>query len=80
MCVYVCVFVCVWFIVCTIIVYFSYRNPFEVTEKFIQDYNNAQSLQEKEQLDDAAFKMLQRIKVSHILVYRIYSHISRPVR
>ena len=47
--------------------FLSYRNPFEVTEKFIHDYNNAQTLPEKEQLDDAAFKMLQRIKVILLL-------------
>ncbi|CAH1789866.1 unnamed protein product [Owenia fusiformis] len=38
------------------------RNPLEVTEGFVHQFNNAKSLSEKERLEELATKMLMRIK------------------
>lgn len=38
------------------------RNPLEVSEDFVQDYNNAKDFDEKEKLEQSAQKMLERSK------------------
>lgn len=47
------------------LLYCCYRNPLEVSEDFVQDYNNAKDLDEKEKLEQSAQKMLERAKVRH---------------
>ena len=42
------------------------RNPLEVTEEFIQQFNNADTFEEKDRCDELARKMLERSKVSHM--------------
>lgn len=49
-------------------VYLS-RNPFELTEEFIENFNNASETERKEAFIDLAKKMLVRCKVC---IYRIY--------
>ena len=39
------------------------RNPLEVTDEFIQQYNNAKNLGEQDRLEKMAKKMLERAKV-----------------
>jgi hypothetical protein len=41
----------------------SCRNPLEVTEEFIQQFNEAQTFEEKNQCEETARKMLERAKV-----------------
>ncbi|KAL3880654.1 hypothetical protein ACJMK2_032876 [Sinanodonta woodiana] len=38
------------------------RNPFEVTEEFVSQYNNGKSLDEREKYEEAAHTMLERCK------------------
>lgn len=40
-----------------------FRNPFEVTEEFVQQYNAAQEYDDQAKFADTARKMLERIKV-----------------
>ena len=42
------------------------RNPLEVTEEFVYQYNNAKSLDEREKYESTAHKMLERSKVIYI--------------
>ena len=42
---------------------FLCRNPLEVSEDFVQQYNNAKDLDEKEKYEQTAHKMLERSKV-----------------
>ena len=42
----------------------DFRNPYEVSEEFVQQYNNASSLEDQERLEVLAYKMLERVKVS----------------
>ena len=47
-----------------IIFSFDVRNPLEVSEEFIQHFNNAETFEEKERHEEMARKMLERAKVS----------------
>ena len=40
-----------------------FRNPLEVTEDFVNQFNAATTIDEKEDLENVAQKMLERIKV-----------------
>ena len=40
-----------------------FRNPLEVSEDFVQHYNNAKDLTEREKYEETAHKMLERSKV-----------------
>ena len=43
---------------------FDVRNPLEVSEEFIQQFNDAETFEEKERYEEMARKMLERAKVS----------------
>ncbi|XP_074661362.1 transmembrane protein 232-like [Tubulanus polymorphus] len=40
----------------------QYKNPLEVTDEFINQFNAARHLDDKERLEDQAYRMLERIK------------------
>ena len=50
----------------------SSKNLFEVTEEFIQNYNETEDIEEREKLNGAAYKMLERIKVYMINKINMY--------
>ena len=43
------------------------RNPLEVSEDFVQQYNNAKDLDEREKYEETAHKMLERSKVLYLI-------------
>lgn len=44
-------------------VYHSSKNPLEVSEEFIRNYNSSQNLDDREKYEVTAHKMLERAKV-----------------
>ncbi|XP_013408487.1 transmembrane protein 232 isoform X2 [Lingula anatina] len=56
------------------------RNPLEVTEEFVQQYNNAKTFDEKEKLEGIASKMIERVKRrAGLRSGGIGSHVDLPI-
>lgn len=47
------------------IIFFWSKNPLEVSEEFIRNYNSSQDLEDREKYEVTAHKMLERAKVEY---------------
>lgn len=54
------------------IIFFWSKNPLEVSEEFIRNYNSSQDLEDREKYEVTAHKMLERAKVEYHYAIKIY--------